>query len=144
MDDPNTQGLNAQGQGQGQDPDPGQGQGSNFDMNQFMTEGWKECIPEDLRDRAEWSRVNNVQDVFKNYIAGQQTISKSVRIPDATSSAEEITAFYTKLGKPASAAEYDFEYQKEEGSPFPSWFRIPAASYPECRQPHHHSHCQQR
>ena len=118
MDDPNTQGLNAQGQGQGQDPDPGQGQGSNFDMNQFMTEGWKECIPEDLRDRAEWSRVNNVQDVFKNYIAGQQTISKSVRIPDATSSAEEITAFYTKLGKPASAAEYDFEYQKEEGSPF--------------------------
>ena len=120
MDDPNTQGLNAQGQGQGQgqDPDPGQGQGSNFDMNQFMTEGWKDCIPEDLRDRAEWSRVNNVQDVFKNYIAGQQTISKSVRIPDATSSAEEITAFYTKLGKPASAAEYDFEYQKEEGSPF--------------------------
>lgn len=118
MDDPNTQGLNAQGQGQGQDPGQGQGQGSGFDMDQFMTEGWKDCIPEDLRDRAEWSRVNNVQDVFKNYIAGQQTISKSVRIPDATSSAEEITAFYTKLGKPASAAEYDFEYQKEEGSPF--------------------------
>lgn len=89
-----------------------------FDMNAFMTEGWRDCIPEDLKDRAEWGRVNNVQDVFKNYINAQQTISKSVRIPEATSSAEEITAFYSKLGKPASAAEYDFEYNKQEGAAF--------------------------
>lgn len=91
---------------------------SGIDINQFMTEGWKDYIPEDLKDRAEWSRVNNVQDVFKNYIASQQTISKSVRIPDATSSAEDITAFYTKLGKPASSAEYDFTYEKAEGQTF--------------------------
>ena len=91
---------------------------NSFDMNQFMTEGWKDCIPEDLRDRNEWSRVNNVQDVFKNYISAQQTISKSVRIPDATASAEDINAFYTKLGKPASAAEYDFTYDKKEGAAF--------------------------
>lgn len=91
---------------------------ATFDMNQFMTEGWKDCIPEDLKDRAEWGRINNVQDVFKNYISAQQTISKSVRIPDASSSAEDITAFYTKLGKPASAAEYDFTYDKAEGQMF--------------------------
>ncbi len=96
-----------------QDPPP-----ASFDMNQFMSEGWKDCIPEDLKDRAEWGRINNVQDVFKNYISAQQTISKSVRIPDATSSAEDITAFYTKLGKPASAAEYDFTYDKVEGQVF--------------------------
>ena len=54
-----------------------------FDVNAFMSEGWRDCIPEDLRDRSEWSRVSNVQDVFKNYISAQQTISKSVRIPDA-------------------------------------------------------------
>ena len=91
---------------------------AGFDMNAFMSEGWRDCIPEDLRDRTEWSRVNNVQDVFKNYISAQQTISKSVRIPDATSSAEDIAAFYTKLGKPASATEYDFEYTKAENMPF--------------------------
>lgn len=89
-----------------------------FDVDAFMTEGWKDCIPEDLRDRAEWSRVNNVQDVFKNYISAQQTISKSVRIPDAMSTPEDITAFYTKLGKPASASEYDFTYEQAEGAPF--------------------------
>lgn len=91
---------------------------TSFDMNAFVTEGWKDCIPEDLRDRSEWSRINNVQDVFKNYISAQQTISKSVRIPDATSSAEDITAFYSKLGKPASAAEYDFTYEKQDGAAF--------------------------
>lgn len=106
------------GEGQDQDQGQGQGQGAGFDVNQFMTEGWRDCIPEDLRDRAEWSRVNNVQDVFKNYISAQQTISKSVRIPDSMSSAEDVTAFYTKLGKPASAAEYDFTYDKAEGVPF--------------------------
>ena len=110
---------------QGQGSDAGQGQeGGNptgqasFDVNQFMTEGWKDCIPEDLKDRAEWGRINNVQDVFKNYISAQQTISKSVRIPDASSSAEDVVAFYTKLGKPASAAEYDFTYDKAEGQTF--------------------------
>lgn len=103
--------------GEGTDTDPNQVK-SGFDMNQFMSEGWKDCIPEDLRDRSEWGRVNNVQDVFKNYISAQQTISKSVRIPDATSSAEDITAFYSKLGKPASAADYDFEYTKGEGQTF--------------------------
>lgn len=104
--------------GEGTGAGEGAGAGSSFDMNQFMSEGWRDCIPEDLRDRAEWSRVNNVQDVFKNYISAQQTISKSVRIPDATSSAEDVTAFYTKLGKPASAAEYDFTYDKAEGAAF--------------------------
>lgn len=97
---------------------PPEGGAAGFDMNQFMSEGWKDCIPEDLKDRAEWGRINNVQDVFKNYISAQQTISKSVRIPDATSSAEDITAFYTKLGKPAAASEYDFEYTKQEGQVF--------------------------
>lgn len=95
-----------------------EGKTTGFDMDAFVTEGWKDCIPEDLRDRAEWSRVNNVQDVFKNYISAQQTISKSVRIPDATSSAEDVNAFYTKLGKPASYAEYDFTYEKQENSVF--------------------------
>ena len=104
--------------GEGEGEGTSSAQTTSIDINQFMTEGWKDCIPEDLKDRTEWSRVNNVQDIFKNYISAQQTISKSVRIPDATSSAEDITAFYTKLGKPASAAEYDFTYEKTEGQTF--------------------------
>ena len=119
--------LTGQGTGQGEGGAAGAGEGAGagqaagagqFDVNEFMTNGWRDCIPEDLKDRAEWGRVNNVQDVFKNYIASQQTISKSVRIPDATSSAEDVAAFYTKLGKPASSAEYTFTYEPAEGASF--------------------------
>lgn len=81
----------------------------------MMQEGWRDFIPEELRERNEWSRVNSFQDLCKNYIEGQQTISKSVRIPDATSTVEDINAFYAKLGKPASKADYTFEYTPQEG-----------------------------
>jgi len=114
----NDAGTPPEGTGNGAGTPPEDSGAAGFDMNQFMSEGWKDCIPEDLKDRAEWGRINNVQDVFKNYISAQQTISKSVRIPDATSSAEDITAFYTKLGKPVTASEYDFEYTKREGQVF--------------------------
>lgn len=111
--------VNAGGQpGEGasaEPPAPTGAEGTGIDVNAFMTDGWKDCIPEDLRDRAEWGRVNNVQDVFKNYIEAQQTISKSVRIPDASATAEELNAFYGKLGKPVSKLEYDFEYTPSEG-----------------------------
>lgn len=113
-----------QGQGQGQNQDPGQGQGQNQDPK-GKGEGdegdkgsqldWHTLIPEDLKDRAEWNNIKEAGDLFKNYINAQQTISKSVRIPDAASSAEDITKFYEKLGKPASKDDYDFEYKKKDG-----------------------------
>lgn len=71
---------------------------------------WKDYIPEELKDRAEWNNIKDVADLYKNYINSQQTISKSVRLPDANSSPEDIAKFYAKLGKPASKDDYDFEY----------------------------------
>lgn len=77
-------------------------------------ENWKDFIPEDLRGRAEWDRISKPEDIFTNYIHQTQTISKSVRIPDASSTPEQINEFYQKLGKPADKAEYDFEYTGQE------------------------------
>ncbi len=71
---------------------------------------WKEYIPEELKDRAEWNNIKDVSDLYKNYINAQQMISKSVRLPDSTSTPEDIAAFYTKLGKPQDKEEYKFEY----------------------------------
>lgn len=76
---------------------------------------WKEYIPEDLKDRAEWNNIKDPSDLFKNYINAQQTISKSVRLPDDQATPEDIAAFYTKLGKPAKKEDYTFEYQAKEG-----------------------------
>ena len=83
----------------------GDGSSKAFDV------AWKDYIPEELKDRAEWNNIKDVSDLYKNYINAQQMISKSVRIPDANSSLEDIAAFYTKLGNPASKDDYDFEYK---------------------------------
>lgn len=100
-----------------QDPgaDPGVNTSIQDGTEHFSAENWREYIPEDLRDRQEWGRVDSIQDVFKNYIEGQKTISQSVRIPDANSTPEDIQRFYSKLGKPASASEYTFDYTPKEG-----------------------------
>ena len=102
-----------------QTQDPGTDTGLNTSIQDgtehFSAENWRDYIPEDLRDRQEWGRVDSIQDVFKNYIEGQKTISQSVRIPDANSTPEDIQKFYSKLGKPASASEYTFDYTPKEG-----------------------------
>lgn len=83
--------------------------------NQDFKSTWKEYIPEDLKDRAEWNNIKDPSDLFKNYINAQQTISKSVRLPDEQSTPEDIAAFYTKLGKPAKKEDYTFDYQQKDG-----------------------------
>lgn len=102
-----------QGQGQlpptGTEPPAGkEPPAGNFGDN------WREFIPEDLKGRAEWDRISKPEDIFTNYIHQTQTISKSVRIPDASSTPEQINEFYQKLGKPADKTEYDFSYTPQE------------------------------
>ena len=66
----------ADGVQQTQDPvDPGVNTSIQDGTEHFSAENWRDYIPEDLRDRQEWGRVDSIQDVFKNYIEGQKTIS---------------------------------------------------------------------
>lgn len=77
---------------------------------QDITTNWKSYIPEDLKDRSEWNNIKDFSGLCKNYINSQQMISKSVRLPDATSTPEDVAAFYAKLGKPQNKEDYTFEY----------------------------------
>ena len=83
--------------------------GNKGDSKDFQTD-WRKYIPEELKDRSEWNNIKDPSDLFKNYINAQQTISKSVRLPDASSTPEDISNFYAKLGKPQSKDDYTFEY----------------------------------
>lgn len=97
-------------------PPPSADSGTNPpSASQDFKSTWKEYIPEDLKDRAEWNNIKDPSDLFKNYINAQQTISKSVRLPDEQSSPEDIAAFYTKLGKPTKKEDYTFDYTQKEG-----------------------------
>ena len=75
-----------------------------------FAEDWKSYIPEELKNRSEWNNIKDPSDLFKNYINAQQTISKSVRIPEEGSSPEDIASFYAKLGKPKSKEDYKVQY----------------------------------
>ena len=83
---------------------------NNADLSKSFKDSWKDYIPEELKTRSEWNNIKDPSDLFKNYINAQQMISKSVRIPDAASSPEDIANFYTKLGKPSAKEDYTFEY----------------------------------
>lgn len=88
--------------------------GAGKNANEDFASKWKDYIPDDLKDRSEWSNIKNVEDLYKNYINAQQMISKSVRLPDATSSPEDVAAFYQKMGKPKDKSDYTFEYKPKE------------------------------
>ena len=99
------------------DPNPGSGSANSGSGVEGTKPGqvdfkasWKDYIPEELKDRSEWNNIKDPSDLFKNYINAQQTISKSVRIPDENATAEDVANFYSKLGKPKSKDEYDFSY----------------------------------
>lgn len=89
---------------------PPTGSGTDSGAGQSFKDTWKDYIPEELKSRSEWNNIKDPSDLFKNYINAQQTISKSVRIPDAASSPEDIANFYAKLGKPSAKEDYTFEY----------------------------------
>ena len=51
----------------------------------------------------------NLPELLKSYNAAQSLVGSSVRIPSEKSSADEISAFYSKLGRPESADKYDWK-----------------------------------
>lgn len=90
-------------------------------------------LPEDLRNDASLADFKDVTGLAKSYVSSQRMLGNSVRIPGEDASAEahneflqkiqqvpgvvklpngenadEVNAFYQKLGKPASAEEYNF------------------------------------
>ncbi len=95
------------------DPNADPNKDSGIKVEDFVKDKWRETIPADLKDRAEWKNVTSLEDVYKNYIEGQKTISSSVRVPTAQSSPEEVVKFYEKLGKPKAAEDYKMDVPQD-------------------------------
>jgi hypothetical protein len=84
-----------------------------FSMNDFIDTKWKETIPDTLKDREEFKRVDNIQKLYENYIEAQKTISSSVRVPDQNATPEDLNKFYERIGKPKTKDEYKIEVPKD-------------------------------
>lgn len=51
----------------------------------------------------------NINELLKSYDSSQRYIGGAVKIPQEGASAEEVSAFYSKLGRPESADKYTFK-----------------------------------
>lgn len=111
----NNTALQGQGDGAGTGAAAeGAGQAAGAAADKGATSfNWQEHLPPELQERGDLKRFTTIADLGKAYVEANQTISKSIRIPDTMSTPEQINEFYAKLGKPAEKSAYDFEYNPE-------------------------------
>ena len=74
----------------------------------FVADGaW---IPEELKGEESLKEVHNFTDLTKGYVEAQKTIGKKgVIIPADDASEDEMNAFHTAMGRPATSKEYKFD-----------------------------------
>jgi len=74
----------------------------------FVADGaW---IPEELKGEESLKEVHNFSDLTKGYVEAQKTIGKKgVIIPGDDASDDEVNAFHTAMGRPATSPEYKFD-----------------------------------
>lgn len=76
---------------------------------------WVAMLPEELRTEKVWADVkaDKMEDAFpiiaKGYASGQKMLGAMTKIPAADAPQEEKDAFWTKIGRPAKAEEYDLK-----------------------------------
>jgi len=81
---------------------------------------WKEQLPEDMRGDASLKDIADVAGLAKSYIHAQGMVgADKVVIPKDGASDEEITAFYTKLGRPETSDKYELKNPDNMPENFP-------------------------
>lgn len=78
-----------------------------IDSQGFFSDNWKNGLPEDLRNEPCLDNVKNFTTLTKSFVNAQKMIGKNkIAIPGENATDEERNAFYSALGRPASASEY--------------------------------------
>lgn len=80
-----------------------------------LNEGWREhYLDETIRAEPYFAEVKDVQSVFKSVIAARSMVGKDkMVVPNENSSEGDWDAAYTALGRPDTAADYNFQRPEE-------------------------------
>lgn len=70
---------------------------------------WRDEVPEDYREEKTLSKYQSVGDLAKGHVHLSRMMGNSVKIPGEDSTDEERNDFYTKLGRPETADNYEYE-----------------------------------
>lgn len=86
-----------------------------------LQDGWKDAyLTDDIKEESIFSRVKNVQGVFKTLANAERMVGKNkVAIPDENSGDEAWSRFYEALGRPDSPDKYDLT--RPENLPAEFW-----------------------
>lgn len=77
---------------------------------------WMNVLPEDMRTDKNLLKFNDVSALAKSYGELSKMVGNSVRLPGEESTAEEISSFYSKLGRPESIDGYELDkFELPEG-----------------------------
>ena len=70
---------------------------------------WRASLPEDLRADPSLADIQDVGSMAKSYINGQKLIGKNrIALPDEGATDEEMSAFYSQVGRPEKSGGYQF------------------------------------
>ena len=79
----------------------------SIDKDGFFADNWKDGLPEELRNEPSLAGVKNLTTLAKSYVNAQKMIGKNkISIPGENATDDERNAFFTALGRPATANDY--------------------------------------
>lgn len=79
----------------------------SIDKDGFFAENWKDGLPEELRNEPSLAGVKNLTTLAKSYVNAQKLVGKNkISIPGENATDDERNAFYSALGRPATANDY--------------------------------------
>jgi hypothetical protein len=76
---------------------------------------WRAELPEDIRGEKSLADVPDVPTLAKRFVDTKRMVGNAVRIPTPEAKPEEWGAFYEKLGRPKTPAEYTVKPPEGEG-----------------------------
>ena len=83
---------------------------SIFSEGTTFSENWRDSLPEDLRTEPSLASLQDFGSMAKSYVNAQKMIGMDkVVLPNENSPDEVLIEFYSKTGRPDTAADYQFE-----------------------------------
>lgn len=89
------------------------------------TGNWRDSLPDDLRSNPTLESLDSVEALAKEHINVQKLIgTEKIERPKEDWTPDQFADFYTKLGRPAEAKDYDLEgIERPEGLPWDDGFQ---------------------
>lgn len=90
---------------------------------------WRDTLSDDIRDHASLNTIQDVDNLARSYVHAQSMVgADKIPIPGKWADDDDWNEVYTRLGRPDTAGEYEFEVPEEHDENLIGWFAEQAHS----------------